>query len=59
MKPLAIALLLALMAGCASTDKRGGYYKDDGPGAKPPANLDGIADATPRVEPLHKWANRP
>ena len=56
--PLVLALVV-LLAGCASTEKKGGYYKDDGPGAKPPANIDGIADATPRVEPLHKFANRP
>src|SRR6266704_5044672 len=37
----------------------GGYYKDDGPGDNPPANLDGIADATPQLEPLHRFANRP
>ena len=59
MKALRLVLAFALLAGCASTDKKGGYYKDDGPGAKPPANIDGIADATPRVEPLHKFANRP
>jgi rare lipoprotein A len=59
MKALAVACGLALLAGCASTDRKGGYYKDDGPQAKPPSNLDSIADATPRVEPLHKWANRP
>ena len=38
---------------------RGGYYKDDGPGDNAPANLDQIADATPKVEPLHRYANRP
>jgi rare lipoprotein A len=38
---------------------KGGYYKDDGPHEKPPANLDQVADATPRVEPLHRYANRP
>jgi len=38
---------------------RGGYYKDDGPGDNPPPNLDQIADATPRLEPLHRYANRP
>jgi rare lipoprotein A len=58
-KALRLALAFALLAGCASTDRKGGYYKDDGPGAKPPANIDGIADATPRIEPLHKFANRP
>jgi rare lipoprotein A len=59
MKALSLALGFALLAGCASTDRKGGYYKDDGPEAKPPSNLDSIADATPRAEPLHKWANRP
>ncbi|MEA3192644.1 MAG: rare lipoprotein [Betaproteobacteria bacterium] len=58
MKPLPLLLMLALLAGCASSDKKGGYYKDDGPGERPPANIDGIADATPRAEPLHKFANR-
>ena len=58
MKAVSLALALALLAGCAS-DRKGGYYKDDGPEAKPPSNLDSIADATPRPEPLHKWANRP
>jgi rare lipoprotein A len=59
MKAVSLALALALLAGCASSDRKGGYYKDDGPEAKPPSNLDSIADATPRAEPLHKWANRP
>jgi rare lipoprotein A len=35
------------------------YYKDDGPGDAPPANLEQIPDATPRLEPLHRFANRP
>ena len=35
------------------------YYKDDGPGESPPANLDQLPDATPRLEPLHRFANRP
>ena len=35
------------------------YYKDDGPGENPPDNLDAIADATPRLEALHRYANRP
>ena len=35
------------------------YYKDDGPGESPPDNLDAIADATPRLEALHRYANRP
>ena len=59
MKPVPLLVALALLAGCASTDRKGGYYKDDGPHERTPSNLDSIADATPRVEPLHKWANRP
>jgi rare lipoprotein A len=67
------ALALLLVAGCSSAPKpveapapapappptKGGYYKDDGPGANPPANLASIPDAVPRSEPLHRYANRP
>jgi len=35
------------------------YYKDDGPGENPPDNLEAIADAIPRPEALHRYANRP
>lgn len=49
-------LLFALLAACSSAPQKGGYYKDDGPGERLPAN---VPDAVPRVEPLHKWANRP
>lgn len=38
--------------------KSGGYYLDDGPEANPPPNLDAIPDAVPRIEPLHRYANR-
>jgi rare lipoprotein A len=70
MRPLLTFIVLALSA-CASApipweqsrpgqpSGSGGYYKDDGPGEKLPANLDQIADAQPRVEPLHRYANRP
>jgi peptidoglycan lytic transglycosylase len=53
-----LALVLLLVAGCSSTPERGGYYKDDGPGARLP-DLASIPDAVPRAEPLHRWANRP
>ncbi len=58
---VAAALLAALvLAACSTTPPRGGaYYKDDGPGANPPPNLDQIADAQPRAEPLNRAANRP
>jgi len=39
--------------------KGGGYYKDDGPAAQVPDNLDQIPDAVPKWEPLHKPATRP
>ena len=37
----------------------GGFLKGDGPGDFIPSNLDQIPDAIPRVEPLHRFANRP
>ncbi|MBE0612467.1 MAG: septal ring lytic transglycosylase RlpA family protein [Burkholderiales bacterium] len=37
----------------------GGYYKDDGPDGAPPVDLDTIADAQPRAEPLNAHANDP
>jgi len=37
----------------------GGFYKDDGPGDKPPEDIDAIPDAIPKVEPLHRFANNP
>ncbi|MHB1352254.1 MAG: septal ring lytic transglycosylase RlpA family protein [Thiobacillus sp.] len=40
------------------TSKGGGYYLDDGPDANPPSDLDAVPDAVPRVEPLHRFANR-
>ncbi len=40
--------------------KQGGaFYQDDGPGDNPPADFDAIADAVPRDEPLHRYANNP
>jgi peptidoglycan lytic transglycosylase len=58
---LAFPLLIALaLAACSSAPSRpGGYYKDDGPGARPPADLASIADAQPRREPLSRAANQP
>lgn len=69
--PLVIVMLLALaLAGCGSAPKKagsggvaagkgGGYYKDDGPDANPPANLDLVPDALPQVEPLASGSMRP
>jgi len=56
---LAPLLVFVLLAACSSAPKKGGYYKDDGPEASPPKNLDRVADAKPRAEPLNRAANRP
>jgi rare lipoprotein A len=45
--------------GRASAPGRGGYYLDDGPGDNPPANLDDIPDAVPRIEPVNRATSRP
>jgi rare lipoprotein A len=37
----------------------GGYYLDDGPGDGPAPDLERIADAQPRAEPLARFANNP
>ncbi len=44
--------------GAAAATRPGGYYKDDGPGENPP-DLAAIREPEPRVEPLHRFANRP
>jgi rare lipoprotein A len=43
----------------AAAPSKGAYYKDDGPGANPPPNMAAIPDAVPKMEPLHRFANRP
>ncbi len=67
----AAVLLAVALSGCGTSAKRdsaatsppaprgGGYYLDDGPGAKPPADIDSIPDAVPRVEPLRAATSRP
>jgi rare lipoprotein A len=59
MRRLFLALACLCLGACGSTSNPGGYYKDDGPHERPPANFDRVADAVPRAEPLHKFANRP
>jgi rare lipoprotein A len=54
-----LALIVLVFAAACSSSNKGGYYKDDGPGSRAPGNLSSIPDARPRVEPLHKFANRP
>src|SRR4029453_10878082 len=64
-----LAACVVLLAACSSWLPKssspsspplsGKYYSNDGPGDSPPANLDSIPDATPKLEPLHRFANRP
>ena len=57
---LLAALMLTALAGCALEPKHiGGSHGDDGPGGPLPADLDRIADARPRSEPLNPGANSP
>jgi len=51
--------LVILLAACGGRGGSGGYYLDDGPPRNPPANLDAIPDAVPRIEPLASGPNRP
>src|SRR5512143_559974 len=65
--PLAAFVVAAALVGCGSAPKappapgaaKPGYYKDAGPGEAPPASLDSIPDAQPKLEPLNRFANRP
>ncbi len=45
--------------GATPAPSAGGYLEGDGPGANAPANIDTISDAIPKIEPLHRYANRP
>jgi rare lipoprotein A len=73
-RSLTLAAAVLLVAGCASVSpprtpapsspaapppSTGKYYLDDGPGLSPPSDLDAIAEPIPKVEPLHRAANRP
>lgn len=67
-----VLLLIPVLAACGSVPvppieratpvapaKKGGYYKDDGPGDDIPTDLAAVPDAIPRIEPLHRFANNP
>lgn len=43
----------------AAGSGRGGYYMDDGPGDNPPAGLENLPDAQPRIEEYRKATLRP
>ena len=55
-----VVVALVALAGCGSApSKPGGYYLDDGPGSNPPANLDTVPEAIPKVEPINNFTSRP
>jgi len=55
-----VCLVVALLAACSGGARRGGgYYLDDGPDANPPANLDAVPDAVPRIEPFAPSNSKP
>jgi rare lipoprotein A len=58
---LAVLTAVLVLGGCAGTPSKsgGGYYLDDGPGASPPADIDGIPDAVPTAEPINRATTRP
>lgn len=49
----------AATAPQSSAPRPGGYYLDDGPDDRALPDPDSIADAVPRAEPLHRYANHP
>ena len=58
-KPASNAATKAATNSTSGVPRPGAYYKDDGPAAVTPSDLDQIPDAQPRDEPLHRFANRP
>lgn len=62
-----VGLSLAILAGCGTRQAGGpggypvggGDYRRDGPHDNPPADLDRVPDAVPRLEPLASGPNRP
>ncbi|HUU73639.1 MAG TPA: septal ring lytic transglycosylase RlpA family protein [Burkholderiales bacterium] len=57
---IAVCVAALIAAGCGSASRNsGGYYLDDGPGGRPPIDLDRVPDATPRAEPIKQATTRP
>jgi rare lipoprotein A len=54
-----VLMTCAVLAACGTAPKRGGFYQDDGPPDKVPADILATPDAVPRAEPFHPYANRP
>ena len=56
---LLLLSLLMLLSACGTLTRPGGYYEDDGPEARPPADVTSIPDAVPKAEPLSASGNKP
>lgn len=61
MKPPWILLvpLIALLSACGTLSRSGGYFEDDGPEHRPPADIANIPDAVPKPEPRAATGNKP
>jgi len=59
-KPLiATAPSPAIIERAVTTPRPGAYYLDDGPPDVVPVDLAKVRDATPQIEELHRFANKP
>lgn len=60
-RSILLAALALALAACSTAPSRraGGFYQDDGPPERAPADLAATPDAVPRIEPFHPYANRP
>ena len=54
-----LAVLLAALSACGTLPSGGGYYEDDGPEARPPADVANVPDDVPKVEPRSATGNNP
>ncbi|MDO8705158.1 MAG: septal ring lytic transglycosylase RlpA family protein, partial [Sulfuricaulis sp.] len=51
--------LIALLSACGTLSRSGGYFEDDGPEHRPPADIANIPDAVPKPEPRAASGNNP
>ncbi len=51
--------LLILLSACGTLSRSGGYFEDDGPEDRPPADIANIPDAIPKQEPRAASGNNP
>ncbi len=54
-----LTILMISLPACSLFPKNGGYFEDDGPGKRRPADISNIPDAVPRDEAPGASGNRP